>query len=47
MGFESGGESVDFFIDCGETWDVASREVSITRIAVAAHPGRELDCTGC
>ena len=47
MGFESGGESVHFFIDCGEGWDVAFREVSITRTAVAAHPERELDCTGC
>ena len=46
MGFESGGESVDFFIDCGEGWDVASREVYITR-TVAAHPEWNLDCNGC
>ena len=45
MGFESGGESVDFFIDCGEGWDVASREVYITR-TVAAHPEWNLDCNG-
>lgn len=46
MGFDSGGESVDFFIDCSEDWDVAFRGVCITR-TVAAHLERNLDCNGC
>lgn len=45
MGFEPGGESVDFFVDCVDGGNVAAGEISITR-TVAAHPGWDLDCNG-
>ncbi len=30
MGFESGGDSVDFFVDCVDSGNVAFGEISIT-----------------
>lgn len=30
MGFESGGESVDFFVDCVDARNVAYGEISFT-----------------
>lgn len=45
MGFEPGGDSVDFFVDGVDGGNVAFREIPITR-TVAAHRGWDLDCNG-